>query len=136
MVKGNPEDMSYSCKNMQHLWGVLFIPSPDDEEQNWEEGKLQPIISTDFIDLTISDNWSSWMHFDVILNKSAFFFTIIFVVHKKESWTRKSCGVWALIPKAYIQTPCLVACLLMIPITNYSTSHLCPLDIAMQSFIA
>ena len=67
-------------KTPKHLWGFLFIPSPDGGEQKWQERKLQAIISTDFIDLIISDSWCSWALFDVIWNNQLSCLWDIFVL--------------------------------------------------------
>lgn len=93
------------------MWGFLFIFPPDGGEQKWEERKLQSIISTDFIDLIISDSWGIWMLFDVIWNKSTFsespfFFLIILQTKRNFEQERQFCGkcmsfdVWGLHPNS------------------------------------
>ena len=67
-------------KTPKYLWGFLFIPSPDGGEEKWQERKLPSIISTDFIDIIISDSWGSWALFDVIRNSQLSCLWYIFVL--------------------------------------------------------
>lgn len=115
-------------KTPKHLWGFLFIFPPDGGELKWEERKLQSIISTDFIDLIISDSWGSWMLFDVIWNKSTFlslrilFFFFILLQTKITLNKKGSCveSVWALMSEAFIQIPRLLHIYLWYLTTSYS----------------
>lgn len=117
MWKANLKKSHTPIKTPKHLWGFLFIFPPDGGEQKWEERKLQSIISTDFIDLIISDSWGGWMLFDVIWNKSTFlsprilfFFFILLQTKRNFEQERQLYGkcmsfdVWGLYPNSRFLT--------------------------------
>lgn len=87
--------------------------SPDGGEQEWEERKLRSIISTDFIDLIISDSWGSWMLFLMWFGTNqlsflweSFFSKKFFQTKRNFEQERQLCGkcmsfvVWRLYPNS------------------------------------
>lgn len=126
--KANLKKFHTPIKTTKHLWGFLFMFSPDGGEQKWEERKLQSIISTDFIDLIISDSWGSWMLFwcdleqiNFLLSENPGFFFQFFFLNKEELWTRKPV-IWK-VYEACIQIPVLLHIYIGHLITSYSASQ-------------